>query len=198
MRSTRAKRFAGCYVCGPMTKSRPSLSLIVAVARNGVIGRDGALPWHVSEDLQHFKRLTTGHAIVMGRRTFVSIGRALPNRRNLVVSRTLTEVPMGIEVFPSLPAALRAARTTDDAPFVIGGAALYAEALPLATTIYLTEIARDVDGDVRFPPIDPAVFVEAERHAAKSDPDVSFVTLVRRDTNLAMENNVLAAPSEKD
>jgi len=168
-----------------MPDSRPSLSLIVAVARNGVIGRDGALPWHVPEDLKHFKRLTTGHAIVMGRRTFESIGRALPNRRNLVVSRTLIDVPSGVEVFPSLAAALTAARTTDDAPFVIGGAALYAEALPLATTIYLTEIARDIDGDVRFPPIDPAEFAEAERHAAQTEHDVSFVTLIRRGVNLA-------------
>ena len=156
------------------------LSLIVAVARNGVIGRDGGLPWRLPEDLKHFKTLTTGHAIVMGRRTFVSIGRALPGRRNLVVSRTLVDVPEGVEVFDSLGTALSAARTTDPEPFVIGGAALYAEALPLATTIHLTEIDREVDGDVFLPPIDRDLFREAERRAAVSEPGVWFVTLRRR------------------
>lgn len=155
------------------------LSLIVAVARDGVIGREGALPWHLPEDLQHFKRLTTGHAIVMGRRTFTSIGRALPNRRNLVVSRTLRDAPAGVEVFPSLDAALAAARLTDPAPFVIGGAALYAEALPLATTVYVTEIDRDVLGDVRFPALDRSLFREDERRPSASEIDVCFVTLVR-------------------
>lgn len=163
-----------------MTALLQPLSLIVAVARNGVIGRDGALPWHLPEDLKHFKRLTTGHAIVMGRRTFVSIGRALPNRRNLVVSRTLDDVPEGVEVFPSLERALAAARTTDGEPFVIGGAALYAEALPLATTLHVTEIDRDVQGDVCFPPIDPHVFRVLERRPAETEIDVSFVTMGRR------------------
>jgi dihydrofolate reductase len=115
-----------------MTQPLPPLALIVAVARDGIIGRDGALPWHLPEDLRHFKRLTRGHAIVMGRRTFESIGRPLPERRNLVVSRTLAAPPPGVELFPSLDAALAAARTTDPEPFVIGGAALYAEALPRA------------------------------------------------------------------
>ena len=162
-----------------MTAALPPLSLIAAVARDGVIGRDGALPWHLPEDLRHFKRLTRGHAIVMGRRTFASIGRALPERRNLVVSRTLAAAPPGVEVFPSLEAALDAARATDPEPFVIGGAALYAEALPRATTLHLTELDRDVPGDVRFPAFDRAAFRVADRRPAESAPDVWFVTLVR-------------------
>lgn len=162
-----------------MTQPLPPLALIVAVARDGIIGRDGALPWHLPEDLRHFKRLTRGHAIVMGRRTFESIGRPLPERRNLVVSRTLVAPPPGVELFPSLDAALAAARTTDPEPFVIGGAALYAEALPRATTLHLTEVDRDVSGDVRFPAFDRAAFRLVDRRAAESAPDVFFVTLVR-------------------
>jgi dihydrofolate reductase len=164
-----------------MTQPLPPLALIVAVARDGIIGRDGALPWHLPEDLRHFKRLTRGHAIVMGRRTFESIGRPLPERRNLVVSRTLAAPPPGVELFPSLDAALAAARTTDPEPFVIGGAALYAEALPRATTLHLTEIDRDVSGDVRFPPFDRAAFRVVDRRPAESAPDVVFVTLARKD-----------------
>jgi dihydrofolate reductase len=163
-----------------MTDAPAPLSLIVAIARGGVIGRQGALPWHLPEDLRHFRSLTTGHAIVMGRRTFLSIGRALPNRRNLVVSRTLEGAPEGVELFPSLTAALAAARLTDPEPFVIGGAALYAEALPLATTIHLTEVDRDVEGDVRFPSFDRSLFEEVERRPAASERDVCFVTMSRR------------------
>jgi dihydrofolate reductase len=162
-----------------MTPPLPPLALIVAVARDGIIGRDGGLPWHLPEDLRHFKRLTRGHAIVMGRRTFESIGRPLPERRNLVVSRTLTAPPPGVELFASLDAALAAARTTDPEPFVIGGAALYAEALPRATTLHLTEIDRDVSGDVRFPLFDRAAFRVADRRPAESAADVFFATLVR-------------------
>jgi dihydrofolate reductase len=162
-----------------MTAPLPPLALIVAVARDGTIGRDGTLPWHLPEDLRHFKRLTRGHAIVMGRRTFESIGRALPERRNLVVSRTLASAPPGVEVFASLDAALDAARATDPEPFVIGGAALYAEALPRATTLHLTEVDRDVSGDVRFPPFDRAAFRVVDRRAAETAPDVTFLTLAR-------------------
>jgi dihydrofolate reductase len=115
----------------------------------------------------------------MGRRTFESIGRALPERRNLVVSRTLASAPPGVEVFASLDAALDAARATDPEPFVIGGAALYAEALPRATTLHLTEVDRDVSGDVRFPPFDRAAFRVVDRRAAETAPDVTFLTLAR-------------------
>ncbi len=134
------------------------LSLIAAVARNGVIGRDGDLPWRLPDDLAHFKRLTSGHAVVMGRRTWESIGRPLPKRTNLVVSRTLTP-PEGVRVAPSLDAALAAARESGASrAFVIGGAALYAESLPLVDVLELTRVEAEVEGDVHFPAWDPSAF----------------------------------------
>jgi dihydrofolate reductase len=142
------------------------LALIVARARGGVIGRGGTLPWHEPEDLERFKRLTLGHAVIMGRRTHASIGRPLPCRRNLVVSRQEGLAIDGCEVFGSFPAALAAAYATDACPFVIGGAALYAEALPRATRIHLTEVARDVTGDVGFPDLDESAWIEREREVA--------------------------------
>lgn len=108
-----------------MTESPQSLAplaLIVAVARNGVIGRDGTLPWHVSEDLKHFKKSTEGHAIIMGRKTHDSIGRALPKRRNIVLTRQTAALFPGCETAHSLGEAIALARSTDDCPFIIGGA----------------------------------------------------------------------------
>lgn len=126
------------------------LALIVAMARNGVIGKDGALPWHVSEDLKNFKKTTTGHAIIMGRKTFESIGRALPSRRNIVVSRREGASFPGCETADTLQAAIDLARTTDDCPFIIGGASLYEQALPLTTEIHLTKIDQEIEGDTHF------------------------------------------------
>lgn len=137
------------------------LALIVAVARNGVIGKDGALPWHVSEDLKHFKKTTKGHTIIMGRKTFESIGHPLPSRRNIVVSRREGASFSGCEVANSLRAAIELARTSDDCPFIIGGASLYEEALPLTTEIHLTTIDQDVEGDTHFPS-DLSAFEEVE------------------------------------
>jgi len=137
------------------------LALIVAVARNGVIGKDGGLPWHVSEDLKHFKKTTHGHAVIMGRKTHDSIGRPLPKRRNIVVTRQPGTLFPGCEAAHSLDEAIALARTTDDCPFIIGGASLYEEALPLATELHLTTIDEDVDGDAYFPE-DLSEFVEVE------------------------------------
>lgn len=125
-------------------------SLIVAVARNGAIGKDNAMPWHLPADLAHFKRTTLGRPVIMGRRTWESLGRALPGRRNLVVSRTPAYQAPGAEVVASLAEAWRAVEGADEA-FVIGGARLYAEALPEADRIYLTEIAAEVEADTFFP-----------------------------------------------
>lgn len=127
------------------------LAVIAAVARNGVIGRDGALPWHLPEDLKRFKKTTDGHAIIMGRKTYESIGRPLPGRRNIVVTRTATAAIAGCEVARSLDEAITIARSTDRCPFVIGGASIYEEALPLATELHLTSIDEDVEGDTHFP-----------------------------------------------
>ena len=121
--------------------------------------------------------VTTGHAIIMGRRTHESIGRPLVNRRNIVVTRDVKLAIPGCEIAHSLGEATTLARATDGEPVVIGGAALYREALPLVTRLYLTEVHRDVDGDTLFPTFDRAEWTEAERI---DQPEFSWVTLVRK------------------
>lgn len=154
------------------------LALIVGLSRNRGIGLRGALPWHVPEDLKRFKALTMGHAILMGRKTHESIGRPLPGRRNIVITRGQGAFP-GCERAGSLEAAL--ALVTDDAlPFVIGGAQLYAEALPLVTHLFLTQLDRDVEADAFFPELEPSSWREVHREAG-STPGVTFVDLVRRE-----------------
>ena len=128
------------------------LTLIVACAENRVIGRDGGLPWRLPDDLRRFQQLTIGHAILMGRRTWESIGRVLPGRRSVVVTRATIDVP-GVETYTSLAAAL-AAVAEDPEPFVIGGEALYAAALPNATRIQRTRIHAEIEGDAFFPEVD--------------------------------------------
>ena len=131
------------------------LSIIVAVAANGVIGRGNALPWHLSSDLRRFKRLTMGHHLVIGRRTWESLGRPLPGRRMIVISRSTPTLPAGVQTAGSLDEAIvLAAATSDDELFVGGGAAIYAMALPIADRLYLTRVEADVDGDVHFPDLD--------------------------------------------
>jgi dihydrofolate reductase len=154
------------------------LTLVLAVSRNGVIGKEGKLPWHIPEDLKHFRKVTTGHAVIMGRKTFESIGKPLPNRRNIVVTRNATATFPGCETASSLEQAIALAASTDPDPCIIGGAALFREGLELATRIELTEIGRDVEGETRFE-FDRSPFRETERRAGE-DPDVTFVTLVRR------------------
>lgn len=137
------------------------VSLIAAVAENGVIGRDGALPWSLPADLRHFRTLTTGHHVVMGRRTHDSIGRALPERVNLVLTHRPESLAPGCRAVASLDEALRIAREAGESElFVIGGAALYALALPLADRVHLTRVAATIDGDVRFPALDPECWQE--------------------------------------
>lgn len=159
------------------------LAIVVAVATNGTIGARGSLPWRLPADLRHFRALTTGHAVVMGRRTWTSIGRPLPERQNIVVTRSPGFAATGAEVAPSLDAALARVRLPLPA-FCIGGAELYREALPRADVLYVTEIARDVEGDTFFPPVDPLAWVEAAREPHPPEgPDrlpFDFVTYVRR------------------
>jgi dihydrofolate reductase len=129
---------------------QPRLSLIVAVARNGVIGKNNRLPWHIPEDLKRFRALTMGHHILMGRRTWESIGRPLPGRTSVVITRDPNYSAPGALVAHSLSAAL-AACAADAEAFVIGGAEIYREALPHADRVYLTEVMADYPGDVWFP-----------------------------------------------
>jgi dihydrofolate reductase len=153
------------------------LALVVAIANNGVIGKAGQLPWDLPEDRRHFRAVTTGHAVILGRRTYQEIDKPLPNRRNIVVSRSPGFAPAGCEVVPSLDEAIRLARTTDEEPRVIGGAGIYREALPLATKIFLTEVDLEPEGDTRFD-LDRSGFVEVERRRGE-DPRVTFVQLER-------------------
>jgi dihydrofolate reductase len=130
------------------------ISIIAAVSENGVIGRDGELPWHLSNDLRRFKQLTTGHTIIMGRRTWESIGRPLPGRRMIVISRRpdFQINDPHVKVAPSLDEALQiAASANDDEAFVIGGAELYRTTLPIANRLYFTRVLAQVDGDTSFP-----------------------------------------------
>ena len=138
------------------------LALIAAVASNGVIGRDGALPWRLPEDLRRFRALTTGHSIIMGRRTWDSLPRALPARQNIVVTRQAALHADGALVTHSLAAALAHVDCPPPA-FCIGGGQLYRSALPLAELAYVTEIARAYDGDATFPPLDPCQWRETAR-----------------------------------
>ncbi len=159
------------------------LSLIVARARNGVIGRGNALPWRLPEDLAFFKRTTMGHPVIMGRRTWDSIGKPLPGRRNIVVTRDREWKAAGAERAASIGAAISACRAAP-AAFVIGGAQLYAEALPLADGLFVTEIDRDIDGDTFLPPVDAGQWVETSRDPQPpGGPDAlpfAFVHYARR------------------
>jgi dihydrofolate reductase len=147
------------------------LSLIAAVAENGAIGKDNRLLWHLPADLQHFKRLTTGHVVVMGRKTFESIGKPLPNRTNVVVTRQPGFEADGCEVVHSLDDALRqsAIQNPQSAIFVIGGAELYAQALPLAEKLYLTEVKASPHGDAFFPTINLTDWDEVNRQPHPAD-----------------------------
>ncbi|RCS58663.1 dihydrofolate reductase [Parvibium lacunae] len=152
----------------------PNLSLIVATAKNRAIGINNTLPWHLPEDLRYFKTLTTGHTIIMGRKTYESIGKPLPNRRNIVISRQTSYAPEGVSVFHTLDVAL-AACAQEQEVFLIGGAMLYEQALPLTQRLYITEIDLDVAGDAFFPPIPPA-FKEVwrETHVNSTTPPIRF------------------------
>ncbi|MEX0938518.1 MAG: dihydrofolate reductase [Pirellulales bacterium] len=160
-----------------------SVSLIVAVADSGVIGRDGQLPWHLSSDLKRFKRLTMGHALVMGRRTYESIGRPLPGRETFVLTRREDFQSQGVHVVGDLATALQRAAAWGEV-FVIGGAEVFREALPLAGRIYLTRVHADVEGDVTFddPPPDEWRLVERSEHAsdARNSYATSFEVYERR------------------
>ena len=162
------------------------LGLIAAVARNGAIGKDNALLWHLPEDLKFFKRTTLGHPVIMGRKTFESIGRALPGRHNIVITRNAAWRHDGVDVAASLDAALALlADSTEplaDEPFVIGGGEIYAQALPRADVIVLTEVDAEFDGDTFFPAWDRAAFIEAAResHTSPQGWPYHFVTYQRR------------------
>jgi len=145
----------------------PRVSIIAALARNRAIGRDNRMPWRLPEDLRRFRRLTIGHAVIMGRKTFESIGSPLPGRNNIVITRSRDWSAPGCTVVYSLDAALSAAADSEEA-FVIGGAQIYALALPRARRLYMTEIDRDFEGDTFFPELDRSRWREVSRERLAS------------------------------
>ena len=151
----------------------PRIALIAAVARNGVIGVANHLPWRLSDDMRRFRELTLGHSVIMGRRTFESIGRPLPGRQNIVVTSSSELTAGGCDIARSLQQALARVAMPEPA-FVIGGEALYRAALPLADTLYLTEIDRDFAGDARFPDFDRQAWRETSRELLRQDEPGGF------------------------
>ena len=162
------------------TPALPAVAIIAAVARNRVIGAGNALPWRLPEDLQRFRALTIGHAIIMGRKTWESLRRPLPGRQNIVVTRRAGLVLEGADVASSFADALARVRMPSPA-FCIGGGELYTEALPVAATLYVTELDRDFAGDTLFPAFDRAQWREIEREPRVTADGLAFafVTYVR-------------------
>ena len=165
-----------------------NIVIVAAIAENGVIGRGNALPWRLKSDMLHFRALTMGKPVVMGRKTYLSIGKPLKGRTTIVVSRDRAFAASGIVVAPSLEAALAAARgdalrRNADAIVVAGGAEIYAQAMPIATQLALTRIHNHIDGDAYFPAIDPGAWHESTRSehqpAAEDEAAFTFVTYQR-------------------
>ena len=174
--------------------AKPPIVLIAAVAENGVIGRGNALPWRLRSDMQHFRALTMGKPVIMGRKTFLSLGKPLKGRTTIVVTRDRAFTAAGAVVAPSLDAALSAARgdawrRRADAIIVAGGAEIYAQALPFASCLVITKVHRPVEGDARFPAIVPEIWRETarEEHAPAEGDDgaFAFVTYERRSSAAA-------------
>ncbi|MCF3640984.1 dihydrofolate reductase [Rhizobium sp. TRM95111] len=170
----------------------PEIVIVVAVARNGVIGRDGDLPWRLPSDLKRFKQLTIGKPVVMGRKTFASIGRPLPGRPNIVVTRDPVFSAEGVTVARDVAAGIAEARRAAEAlgvdeVCIIGGGEIYRQTFDMADVLHVTEVAAEVDGDTRFPPIDPAifekVFEEPIPQGEKDSHAMRFSTFRRRKTS---------------
>jgi dihydrofolate reductase len=157
------------------------LAIIVAVAENGVIGRGNDLPWHLSADLKRFKRLTMGHHLLLGRKTFESIGRPLPGRKMVVISRGRPDLPAGVTLADSLHQAIEIAESNGEKEaFVAGGAEIYKLALPQADRVYLTRVCSSFDGDVTFPEFQEADWklVSREDHEGDAVNPIAYSFLV--------------------
>lgn len=172
----------------PAKSARPMIVLVAAVGENGAIGRDGALPWRLKSDMQHFRRLTMGRPVVMGRKTYESIGKPLAGRTNIVITRDPAYAALGILVAPSPEAALAAARgdalrRSADAIAVIGGAGIFRDSMETADRLEITLVHASPEGDTFFPAIDAKTWRETARvrhpAAPQDDADVSFITYER-------------------
>ncbi|HEX4517924.1 MAG TPA: dihydrofolate reductase [Polyangiaceae bacterium] len=156
------------------------LCLVFAMSDARVIGKGNALPWRIPEDLRHFKSATMGHAVISGRKTYDSVGKPLPGRRNIVITRNASLEREGAEVTTTLAAALDLAYATDAEPIILGGSEIFAMALPIATKMIVTFVHRDVDGDALFPEIDWSEWTEVWRRKAETEPDVEFAEFTRK------------------
>jgi dihydrofolate reductase len=158
------------------------LSIIVAIAKNNAIGKDNQLLWHISEDLKYFRQVTSGHTVIMGRKTFESIGKPLPNRKNIVVSRTLAPQE-GVTVVASIAGALQLTANETEV-FVIGGGAIYRATFPLAQKLYITQVHEDYEGDTFFPTINATEWQEISRtdfpNGAQFPHAFSFLVYARK------------------
>jgi dihydrofolate reductase len=168
---------------GAEADSGVCLTLVAAMARNRVIGRAGDMPWQLPADLQHFKAITLGYPVIMGRKTFESIGRPLPGRTNIVISRSAPPMPPEVELVDSLIMALERVSSQEQA-MVIGGGQIYAEALPLATRLELTLIDAEIDGDTHFPVLNEKDWLVTALQSRPADArnlhDLRFISLTRR------------------
>jgi len=154
------------------------ITIIAAIAQNNILGKDNQLIWHLPADLKRFKKTTTGHCVIMGRKTYQSLGKPLPNRTNIVVTRDTAFNPEGCVIVHSLKEAIDAAKA-DDNPFILGGATIYLQAMAVADILDLTFVHHTFEGDVYFPEIDLNIWKEASRQDFKADDknkyDYSFV-----------------------
>jgi dihydrofolate reductase len=158
-----------------------TVSIVVAISENNAIGKDNKLLWHLPKDLKHFKEITTGGTVIMGRKTYDSVGRPLPNRRNIIITRQQIEIP-GCEVVNSVEAALDLCRDEAEV-FIVGGAEIYRLAMPLTDKIFLTIVHENFEADTYFPEIKPAIWKETDRQDHEPDEKnplpYSFITLER-------------------
>lgn len=160
------------------------VAMVVAIAENHAIGKDNQLLWHLPKDLKHFKQITAGHTIIMGRKTFDSMGKPLPNRRNIVITRNKELELPGAEVVGSVQEALALCASDEEEVYIIGGGEIYKMAMPLTDKIYLTVVQHSFDGDAFFPEIEPGEWKEtaSESHSPdeKHQYGFTFSTLERR------------------
>lgn len=163
------------------TNKPMTISIIVATAKNHAIGKNNQLLWHLPNDLKHFKDVTSGHTVIMGRKTYDSVGRPLPKRRNIVITRQDIDIE-GCEVVPSIDEALERCENEEEV-FIVGGAEIYRQALPLTDRVYLTVIDQDFEGDTFFPELNHEEWKEKERENFEPDEknkySYSFITLER-------------------
>ncbi|MGY3213326.1 dihydrofolate reductase [Mucilaginibacter sp. HD30] len=159
-----------------------TISIIVAIAQNHAIGKDNKLLWYLPNDLKHFKTITSGHTVIMGRKTYDSVGKPLPNRRNIVITRKQIDIP-GCEVVNSLEQAIELCKTEHEV-FIVGGAEIYRQAMAITNKIYLTIVHQNFEGDTYFPEIEENIWVETAREDYQPDEKnklaYSFITLEQR------------------